>query len=642
MDWSFQPDAFSAIRLALVLGVMLTLPGWALLSLTSQWREWPALRRWCLAITFSIAVYPVLFYGARVVPGLRLGRWEMTALLALCGVVCAWRWRSEWRAIVRGHFAFTRLEWVALGVVAATLFTRFWIIRALPIPASPDTLHHVLITKLTAERGQLPATLEPYFPVPLDMYHLGFYALSAVAQNLAQVPAHMAVLWVAQMLNGLCGLGTYVVLDSKIGRVGAIIGAITAGLLSFMPAMLMSWGRFTPLGSQAILLVAWWMMAHALQAWSRTGTLDRLWNTGLSALLIASVFLYHFRVAGYFLPLIVIAVGWEAVCAYRTDRLRQMWGCLLAIGLLSLTLVSPALWNALRAYGEHTTSLQSPERRQVAEEFAAAYFPYTWDWITQVGIRVWLLALAFGCGLLGAIRRNRIVITMLLWIVTLWIIGTAYVLKIPLLQFTNMTAVLLALYLPVSVVVGAGAEEWRRLLRPSWQTRTGYGLLAVFLMGGAYSGWARAVEILPNMQFVRAADIPAMNWIRANTPPDARFAVNTLYYSPEFIYGTDGGYWIPYFTDRQTTAGTMVFALGEADFRAQIAGMSQAVKRLELDNGTLDELRGLGVSYIYIGKAGNFSGPGLDPARLRQAVGVSVVYQSDGVTILQIDPQRDG
>jgi hypothetical protein len=638
MDWSFQPDVFSIIRLALALGVMLTLPGWALLSLTSQWREWSALRRWCLAITFSIAVYPVLFYGARVVPGLQLGRWKILALLALCGVVCVWRWRKEWRATVNAHLAFTRLEWVALGVVTATLFTRFWIIRDWPIPASPDSLHHVLITRLTAERGQLPTTLEPYFPVSLDMYHLGFHALAAVAQNLAQVPTHMAVLWVAQMLNGLCGLGTYVVLDSKMGRVGAIIGAITAGLLSFMPAMLMSWGRFTPLGSQAVLLVAWWLIAYTLQAWNRTGTLDRFWNIGFSALLTASVFLYHFRVAGYFLPLIVIAVGWETVCAYRTGRLRQVWVCLFAIGLFSLVLASPALWNALRTYVENTISLQSPERRQAADEFAAAYFPYTWDWITQVGARGWLLALAFGCGLLGAIRRNRIVITMLIWVATLWALGTAYVLKIPLLQFTNMTAVLLALYLPVSVVVGAGAEELRRLLPPVWRVRVSYGLLTVFLMGGAYSGWARAVEILPNMQFVRAADIPAMNWIRANTRLDARFAVNTLYTSPDSLYGTDAGYWIPYFTGRQTTAGTMLFTLGEASFRAQVAEMSQAVKRLEQDNTALEELRRLGVSYIYIGKAGNFSGLGLSPARLRQAAGVSVVYQSGGVTILKVDP----
>jgi hypothetical protein len=299
------------------------------------------------------------------------------------------------------------------------------------------------------------------------------------------------------------------------------------------------------------------------------------------------------------------------------------------------------LWNALRAYVEYTLSLQSPERRLGMEESAAAYFPYTWDWITQVGIRLWLLTLAFACGLLGAIRRNRIMITMLLWIVSLWLIGTAYVLNIPLLRFTNMTAVLLALYLPVSVLVGAGAEELRRLLRLAWRTRASYGLLAIFLAGGAYSGWARAIEILPYLHFVRAADIPAMKWIQANTSAEARFAVNTLYASPDSLYGTDAGYWIPYFTDRRTTAGTMLFALGDASFRAQVAGMSQVVKQLEQDNAALADLRRLGVSYIYVGKAGNFSGPGLNAVRLRQAAGVSVVYQSDGVTILKIDPLND-
>jgi hypothetical protein len=638
MEITFQPDAFSVIRLTLVLTVMLTLPGWALLSLTAQWRAWSVLSRWCLAILVSLAVYPVLFYAARVVPAVRLGRWEMTALLALCGAVCAWRWRSQWRVSLHAHLAFARLEWVALGVIAATLFTRFWIIRDWPFPASPDSLHHVLITQLTVDGGRLPTTLGPYFPIPLDLYHLGFYALTAVAQDLAQVPAHMAVLWAGQTLNGLCGLGTYLILETKVGRVGAVIGAITAGLLSFVPAMLMSWGRFTPLGSQAILLAAWWLLDHALETWKQAEAPERVWNAGLAALLTASVFLYHFRVAGYFLPLIAIAAGWELVRAFRAGRLAPVMTCLLAIGVLALVLVSPALWNALQAYVEHTASLQLPERRQVVEEFVAAYYPYSWEGITQYGTRTWLLALAFGFGLLGALRQNRIVITMLLWVVTLWMLGTAYVLNIPLLRFTNMTAVLLALYLPVSVIVGAGAMELVKLLRPEWRMRMSYGLLAVFLLGGAYSGRARAVEILPHMQFVRAADIPAMEWIRTHTETEALFAVNTLYASPISLYGTDAGYWIPYFTGRRTTAGTMLFTLGEGGFPAQIAEMSQAVKRLEQSNFALDELRRLKVSYIYIGKAGNFSGPGLDLARLGRAAGVSVVYQVDGVTILEIDP----
>ena len=47
-------------------------------------------------------------------------------------------------------------------------------------------------------------------------------------------------------------------------------------------------------------------------------------------------------------------------------------------------------------------------------------------------------------------------------------------------------------------------------------------------------------------------------------------------------------------------------------------------------------LRKLGVDYIYVGQRGDFAGPGLDAGHLRQVDGVKVIYQRDGVSILQI------
>ena len=62
------------LRSLIVLSLMLTLPGWALLSLVPVWRSWNRLQRWCVAIGLSVAVYPVLFYGLRLVlPGFTLG-----------------------------------------------------------------------------------------------------------------------------------------------------------------------------------------------------------------------------------------------------------------------------------------------------------------------------------------------------------------------------------------------------------------------------------------------------------------------------------------------------------------------------------------------------------------------------------------
>jgi hypothetical protein len=467
------------------------------------------------------------------------------------------------------------------------------------------------------------------------MYHLGLYAVAATAQSVAQVPTHAALLWTAQVLNALCGLGLYLILDAKVGRLGAVVGALTAGLLSFQPAILVSWGRFTPLASQAVLPVAWLMIWNTLVQWHRHPR-DRAWNVSVAALLTAAVFEFHFRVAGYFLPLIAITVIWEMVRAYGRRELASILTATMVVGLTALIFVLPSVWESLVAYFQYTDQLQSPERRQAAEELASVYFPYSLELVTQVGARLWLIGLAAGGAAVILWRRNRLGIIALLWTVTLWGLGSLYLLGIPLLRFTNMTAVLLLLYAPLGLVIGAAVEEMVRLGPRRWRPRLSVVLLVVFLAAGAWAGKARATEVLMHFHFVREPDIAAMNWIIHNTPPDARFAVNTFYFSPEFLHGTDAGYWIPYFTSRQTTAGVMLYTLGEEVFRARTVLMAQTVKRLTGDLSALADLRQLGVTYIYVGPAGNYAGPSLDPVWLRQSPELKVVYQSEGVTIFAL------
>ena len=283
----------------------------------------------------------------------RASRWDpfkIAALLAICAVVIVWRLRGHWRE----QFAFDGLDWIAIAVLAATLFTRFWVIRDVAYPAWSDSLHHAILTQLTAEQGRLPFDMQPYFPIPLNLYHLGLYALTASTEWLAQIPAHSALLWTAQFLSGLCGLGVFLVLDRTVGRVGAIVGAVVAGLLSFQPAFYVNWGRFTQVSSQTILLIAWLVTWQAVAGWKQYRSQRALtwWNTLLASILTAAVFLLHFRVAAFYLPLLGLVIGWEF---YRAGRERQrrsiMAGCV-AVGLLSLLLVTPAVWSALRVYVE--------------------------------------------------------------------------------------------------------------------------------------------------------------------------------------------------------------------------------------------------------------------------------------------------
>jgi hypothetical protein len=272
------------VRLVLVILCLLLLPGWAFLASSGLWRRFSTLVRWIVAVSLSVAFFPVLYYLARaLLPHLRIGANKLILLLVLCAGLILFFLRKDWKA----QFSFDRWEIAAIAVFGMTLFSRLWVAHLQPYPAWSDSLHHTYLTLLTATNGQLPFTLEPYEPTPLNMYHLGLYALTAPTMLLTNAPAHSALLWMAQFLNALCGLGVYWTVDRLAGRRGALLAAAVVGLLSFQPAWFVNWGRFTQVASQTILLPALLLSWQALRAWREEWPHKRL--EILSLLLAAGV-----------------------------------------------------------------------------------------------------------------------------------------------------------------------------------------------------------------------------------------------------------------------------------------------------------------------------------------------------------------
>lgn len=632
---TYFPDTESQWRLFIAIIFLFTIPGLALITwLPEHWR-WDALSKWCLAIGLSLATYPVLLYALRFFhPAFKLTADSLLGGLGIISVAFVWRVRNYWQSLLQ----FKRAELLAIAIFGFTLATRFWLIRDQPFPASPDSLHHALITQLVAQTGRLPETLEPYFQIPLAMYHLGLYALSGSAQILSGAPAHMAVLWVAQALNGLCGVGVYLLLKHRVNHLAGLTGALVVGLFSFQPAWLSSWGRFTVVASGTLLPFAWLLTLMAFDQWKEITHLRQIsiWLIGQSALLTAATLLFHYRVAGYYLPLLAIMISLEALQAFKSKRFKRFWGSLGLFGGLTLLLISPAIWNALQAFiafNEQQSQLTAlnPEQR-------ALYFDYPLTWFTDLGARLWLWILAAICGLFGIWRRQWIISISLVWLLTLWLEGNAYLLEIPLLAFTNMSAVLISVYLPLGIIVGAAFGELPLAFPNSVRGYLNIGLGGLLLIGIIIAGPARARERIEQYYFVTESDIRAMNWINQNTPLNARFAVNTHFFSSNFAHGTDAGYWIPYFTQRSTTSGVMLLPLGDATSAQVFLDQSQLVKNLATDLSLVSNLSQLGVSYIYIGQRGNqiSSNPvALSIDRLKSAPDLRLVYELDGVAIFE-------
>lgn len=623
-------------RLLVVISGMVLLPGWAFLALTNLWRRWEGLERWFVAIGLSISFYPIFFYYLRfLVPTLTLGPYKLGAMLFVFLLIILWRLWNHWREIT----SFKYLELVALAILGMTIFSRLWVTRDLPYPAWSDSLHHTLLTQLTAVQGRLPVSLEPYFPISMDQYHLGLYAFSASVQWLAQVPAHTALLWTAQIFNGLCGIGVYFVLIRNNKPFGALFALLVVGLLARQPAFYVNWGRFTQISSQVIMLIAWGVLMDALQAFKSLehhGSTEAYWLAITAALLSAGVFLLHFRVVVFYL--ILAFIGFFAVFLDSREwkvRLRLIIAGVLTAAIF-FVLIVPVLFPALEVY--ISTRIGEPQPVVLSDSGGSSedYYEFGWETIPVLVAQPWLLYLAGVSTILGIGRkREKLIYWMVAWCVLLILLGNAYFLKIRLLNFTNLGAVLIMLYLPLGIIIGVGADILGLFSQRLFACRE-HSLALLLLLFGFVGSSVRVIEVEPYRYFITPADVEAMGWINANTPSEARFAINTYFWLPQSPHGTDAGYWIPYFTERKTTAGCMLNPLASDEYQSEIKAMSQAVEDLEEPDQGTRTLDLFDIDYVYIGARGDFAGVGLDAQRLVDSGGFKLVYQNSSVAILEV------
>lgn len=626
------------LRTLLTIFIMLFVPGWAILSVTNLWRRFEAIERWILAVGLSIAFYPFVYYLTRaLLPSVRIGQNKLVVLLVGLFALTAWMLRKNWRE----QFKLGKYAGPFLFILALTLLTRFWLAHNYPYPAWTDALHHTLITDLVGTTGRLPFDLQPYAPTTLDQYHLGLYTLTGSLQVLADIPAHQALIWMSQAINGLCGLGVFIFLSKRVSPLAGLAGITVAGLFSFQPALYFSWSRFTQGSSQTILLISAFATWEAIRAWkgdwkdNRNSTIAL---TGISALLIAGVFLLHFRAAAFLLPLIIIICVYEFAIAIKTKLhvMRTVLG-VAAIAIVSIVLILPALVPAMDFYVDRrsepaeTADLEPLENLEENPYFA----DYNAESLYAIGAKKWMIGLTLIGMLVGLLRKNRTLILLTTaWILALFGIGLLYRLNIPLLAITNMTGMMIMLYLPISLIIGTLAEDLWQVFslqkHDNWASAIKWVVLFLAVIAAIY----RLGEVQDFRQFMTTEDEKAMNWIENNTPRDSTFAVHTYYWLPDSPHGSDAGYFIPYYADRGTTSSTMISSLGPGYEEVMLE--SEAVMSLYSASPDIGTLCELGVDYLYDGAKNPFDGRQFNVSAIQQAEGVQTIYQDGGVSIYKL------
>jgi len=179
--------------------------------------------------------------------------------------------------------------------------------------------------------------------------------------------------------------------------------------------------------------------------------------------------------------------------------------------------------------------------------------------------------------------------------------------------------------------------EWASgLFQQFWQpaalSASMTALVAFMLIFGAQANW-NAVN--PDTILADQADLAALEWIDAHTPPDARFFINTTPWGYDLYRGVDGGGWILPTTGRWSLVPTIfyTFSAGQESIENWTDWASRASKLITCGTDFWELVEEADLSYIYIRQ-----GPtGLQAQNLTACEGLRKLYENEGVSIWLID-----
>lgn len=648
----------------LLIPLLYTLPGLALLRiLQPRGLQLGSVATLCLGLVGSIALTPLLLLLSRSI-GLHWNSLTVTGYLMLSLLLLLWptgRAARSWPAWRERATALRRQLWmvedrtvaVALALITVVaLMVRLYAIRDLVTGQLGDAYHHTLIAQLLVDNGGLFNSWQPYAPLNSFTYHFGFHAQVAMVHWLTAIPVIESVLITGQILNtAAIPLAFLLVVALRGSPWAGVWAALMVAFVSALPAFYVSWGRYTQLTGQLVLV-------GVVAAWINLAE-EPNWRAGLlAAIMTAAMVLTHYLVtisAALFVCSYLVA---QLLAERVPGRALQRMGWAAATCLVALLLTAPWLLNLLDGYlariaQSYFSSTQTPIQPALMDITAATAGtpPFTRGYM--------LLGALVGLGI-AAWRRDWRMIVPLAWSLGLALLVVPYVVGLPGSGMIDALTALSALYLPIPTLLGyalGSGQNWlvqqseQRGIQGRWVTMGILGLMLGIVVWG--SSWQAQIVDL-RYRLVTPADMRAMAWIRQSTPEDARFIVNGFpAYDGTLVAGTDAGWWIPLLARRQSLLPPITFGSEVADppelyweivnrwalLRERPLRDARPV-RINLTLPTaVEALRTAGVTYVYSGaqaSPGSEVADRIDTALLRASPDFELVYAQEGVEIFAL------
>jgi hypothetical protein len=447
------------------------------------------------------------------------------------------------------------------------------------------------------------------------LYHLGFHMNAAVLFLLTDLSLPHLTLLMGQWLTVMSGLTFYLIAKKITGRVlPAWVSVIGLWFFSCLPGYLINWGRYPFLLGLVLLPGVVFTISMVFQKGCRGDYI-------LAMILLCGLFLSHYGTLSLCVTLLFsfgLHFVWNHRKSLRSDFSSGMIGFkdriwITAGVVLTLVLILTFRLAPLFQNGQMAAIIQ----QSLATAENIAYADLLQMNFGSAGGWVW------GAGLLGIVvadfldRRSLAIIGG--WVLAqpalIWLQRPFFGEAIA--SYTNW---FLILSFPISILAGIFVE-W--LLYQVVSSQPGWGAKfpdPLFFGWGPGIAWAGLVLVLvgfpiqigninPGTILFGAADRPAVEWIRENTPDNARFLINSNYWGTLSIAPSDGGSWLTLMTGRSS---------------------------LYMEDPATDWfafMRAHPVDYVYLGRGGGFLQPEWfsDPAN-----GFVLVYDQGDIKIYKV------
>ncbi|MFN2161339.1 MAG: hypothetical protein ACK2UN_04620 [Candidatus Promineifilaceae bacterium] len=633
---------YEGILLLLAL-LVLPLPGVLLLLVEHAYRvrqkrsigdgrslAWDPAAWWGAALALGVAGWPILWVLVTLVWA-HLTGW-LLALFVIGGWIAAafYWWTERTRRLKEATAPGIEIasppiaapwRWdhlLLLAIIVVGLAVRLVAVRDTPVLPWVDASRHALITAIMAQTGQTISDYAPYLPVDRFPYHFGFHTLSSTLLMLSGWPLERLLLYLGQLLNGLVPLTIFASVWLLIkSRNAGYLAAFLVALPFFFPAYYTTWGRMTQITAVLllpVLLAFTWQLVRGSDAW-----IDRWWLVGI---LVAGLFLIHFRVLVYYLPfpLLVLLVS-------RLRRTR--W--LIAAAVLAFLLSAPHIFALL---GDTDPVARLGSTIPDYNKFPMNYITTGWERAFLA-----LAAVALLLTLIAALRRQKWVVLPLVlagWVATLFALLSLDRLGLPVPSLVNLNSMYIILFVPLAIFLAVVIDQvWRWLSKRSRPVRlVGYVLTGALLAALMVFGVRRQVNIL-NLQtlLVKSEDMVGLRWLEENVPEDALVAVNSWRWLGETWAAADGGAWILPLSGRSVTTPP-IDHIYNAELFTQVREFNQEASTVSdwSDPAQAQWLRERGVSHVFVGKRGGF----FDPAKLAANPRMELIFDRSGVYIFAV------